>query len=726
MSEKENTINLKKCKKTWVETPTIFQMEATECGAASLGMILSYHGHDVALEQLRIDCGISRNGSTASSIIAAGQLYGLECHGYRRSIKNLLTTKCPCIIHWQFMHFVVFEGVKKGKVYINDPASGRRELTFKELDESYTGIVITFDKTDKFVKNKRKSPIFSLIKERISGEKNAVRSLVIMGLIIAVPGIIIPIISKVFIDDILLANNPDWTFKLLIFMGATILFKIVFSWLKSSTLNFLSTKIALISGNKFTRHMLRLPINFYEQRFAGDLVDRIENNTKVNDFVYNELSRTILNIFIAMFYFVILVFYSPFLTLIGVFGVIINLFVNFKVSKSLGARNMKLAKDNGRFIGVLYSGVKMSDSLKAAGAENKFVSRSLGYQVVNIENQQEIAKITQILTSIPTAITKVFNIFILMVGGKLVIDGEMTVGDLTAFTSLMEAFSTPVNSLATFSTKLQSLKADISRVQDIENYSEAIQFTKTDYIPLEEKLYGNVELRNICFGYSKLEKPILDNFNLELKSGRSVALVGATGSGKSTVGKLIGGLFDAWSGDVLFDDKPLREIDPLYFSSSVATVSQEISIFSGTIKDNITLWNKHIKDEDIIKAAKDACIHDDIIATDHDYDELLDEGGTNISGGQRQRIEIARALVNNPTVLILDEATSALDPITEQTVMQNIKRRGCASIIVAHRLSTIRDCDEIIVLDHGSIVERGSHSELIAKKGSYYELVRTM
>ena len=716
----------KSFRKTWVKTPTVFQMEAAECGAASLGMILAYYGCNVPLEQLRIDCGVSRNGSTAGSIMTASEKYYLECHGYRKETDDLLKMETPCIIHWQFRHFVVYEGIKHGKIYINDPAAGRRELSYEELDGNFTGIVLSFKPTDKFVKREKQNSLLMLIKKRTKNQKAAIAALFLYGLILVAPGLIIPIFSKVFVDSILLGGNTSWTFALLVFMVCTILFQAIFSWLRSKTLVKLSTKISLTSNIELITHLFKLPINFFEQRFPGELVNRIDNNNSVNDFISGELAQTVLNVFVAIFYLVLLLFYSPFLTLLGCIGLAINIVANITISKRLKELTLKNSKDNGSYYGILFSGIKMTDSLKAAGAERKFVSRVLGHYANNVNSEQRIVRANQIMSSIPPVVSKIFDIAILMFGAKIVIDGNMTIGDLTAFTSLMGSFAAPINSLASFFTRINTLKADIDKVEDIMNYEVAPQFLVTKFDEQFDKLSGNCDLTNISFGYNPLASPVIKDFNMRIRAGHSVALVGASGSGKSTVGKLISGLNDAWTGDVLFDGMKIRDIDPLFFTSSVSTVSQEVFIFAGSIKDNITLWNDQINNEDIIQAAKDACIHDDILKKDNAYEELLEENGTNLSGGQRQRIEIARALVNNPSLLVLDEATSALDPIVEEKVINNIKKRGCACVVIAHRLSTIRDCDEIIVLDHGTIAERGNHEELLKNKGIYYELIKTM
>ena len=725
MANKENV--LKGYKKTWVKTPTTYQMEATECGAASLSMVLGYFGAHIPLEQLRIDCGVSKDGCNAKNILRAGRKYGLICKGYSVSVEKLLKQKPPCIIHWNFNHFVVFEGVKNGHIYINDPGPGRRELTLEDIEDSFTGIMLTFEKGENFAPSKKKNTLFAMIQRRLKGQTGEIVWLLIAGLILVFPGMIIPVFSQIFIDDVLSGGNTDWIGALLAAMIATLLFQQFFTWLRSKVLQNLNIKMMLLSGYKFLDHMFKLPINFFEQRYAGDLVQRVGNNTNVNNFLSGELAETVLNVIVAIFYLILLLLYSPVLTLIGVAGVAITLGTSIYLSKSLESLSTKSQQDQGKLTGSVYSGLSVMNTLKATGTENEYVARILGNSARYADSEQTIGRTAQISQELPDAITKVFNILVLMVGGKLVIDGNITAGTLVAFSELLGSFTSPVNKLAGFMQKLQTLKADMARVEDIENYDISRQFKPNpDRVTFKDKLTGKVELKDVSFGYSVLKPPLITDFSFKLEPGKTIALVGSSGSGKSTVGKLISGLNDAWEGEVLFDDVPLRNIPENIYTMSVSTVSQDIFLFAGTVKENLTLWNNTVMDEDIVRAAKDACIHDTIIRHPGAYEYRLSEGGSNFSGGQRQRLEIARALINNPTVLVLDEATSALDPIVEKQVMDNIRRRGCTCIIIAHRLSTIRDCDEIIVMDQGHIVQRGTHDEMKAIEGPYHELIKTV
>ncbi len=712
--------------KKYAKTPTIFQMEATECGAASLSMIMGYYGKFIALEQMRIETGVSRDGCNAKNILRAARKFGLEAKGYRKDLDGLLECKAPCIIHWNFNHFVVWEGVKGKYAYINDPAMGRRKLSIQEVDDCFTGIVLTFEKTENFAKEKRKKTLLHFIKNRLKGQYSSLLALVLIGLCLVFPGLIIPVFSQVFIDDILLGGNTKWMTVFLVIMGATVLFQALLTIYRNIMLEQLQNKLSLISAHDFLSHMFRLPMSFFDQRYSGDLAERVENNNNVSNFLAGDLAETVLNILVAVFYLILLIIYSPILTVIGVCCVALNLLLAKFTSDTIANFTMKMQQDYGKLVGAVFAGLNITSTLKASGAENEYVGRIQGYYAKSILLEQKIGKKQQVLNAVPELADEIVNVLVLMVGGALVIKGQMTAGMLVAYTSLLGSFINPINKLMEFIQKIQTLKADMSRVEDIMKYEEDEKFKETEEVSMNTKLSGEIELKDISFGYSILEQPLVSDFSFHLESGKSIAFVGASGSGKSTVSKVISGLYMPWGGEVLMDGVNLRQIPKEIVSSSISTVSQSITLFSGTIKDNLTMWNKNILDEDIVKAAKDACIHDMITIKPEAYEYKLTEGGSNLSGGQRQRLEIARALVTNPSILVMDEATSALDPIVEKEIVDNIKRRGCTCVIVAHRLSAIRDCDEIIVMEHGKIVQRGSHDELVNVEGHYQRLIQNI
>ena len=712
---------------TYAKTPTIYQMEATECGAASLSMIFSYFGKNIPLEQMRIETGVSRDGCNAGNIMRCAKKYGLDCHGYRREPAALRELQPPCIIHWNFNHFVVFEGFKGKYAYINDPAMGRRKLTMEELDDSFTGVVLTFAKTDAFVKEKKKNTMMSFVKHRLKGQYATLFKLLFIGLLLVFPGLLFPVLSQVFMDDVLVGGNTSWFTKLILFMCATLLLQACLTIYRNVVLARLQKKMVLLSAREFLHNMFRLPIAFFDQRYVGDLSGRVSNNANVSVFLAGELAETALNIFVSIFYLILLLVYSPILTAIALATVLVNLVVVKITSNMLSNASIKMQQDSGKLAGAVCAGLSITSTLKASGAENEYVGRILGYNAKTICTEQKMSKTQQVINAIPDAVKMLGDVLILIVGGLIVINGNMTIGMLVAFTTLFGSFSEPVDALVGFVKNIQTTKADINRVEDIMKYPPDEKFVATTgKRQMKTKLDGSVELENIAFGYSKLKDPIVTDFSFKIDCGSSIAFVGSSGCGKSTVSKIVSGLYKPWQGRLLFDGIPVEEIPNEVMNASVSTVSQNITLFSGTVRDNLTMWNSSISESDMIAAAKDACIHDVISQKPGAYDYKLTEGATNLSGGQRQRLEIARALATNPTVLIMDEATSALDPVVEKKIMDNIKRRGCTCVIVAHRLSAIRDCDQIIVMNRGQIVQRGSHDELAQIDGHYKRFISNL
>ena len=701
-------------------------MEATECGAASLSMILGYYGKFLPLEQLRIETGVSRDGCNMKNIMRAGRKLGLEVHGYRKEFNELFEMPVPSIIHWNFHHFVVWEGRKGKYCYINDPAVGRRKLTVQELDDSFTGVIMTFEPTEEFTKTKKTDTLFSFLMERLNGQKTEIAALILLGLFLVIPGIIVPAFSRIFVDDILIGGNDTWMTKLALAMLITAAFKCALIVYRSVLLQKLQKRMILMDAKDFVHHMFRLPINFFSQRYAGDLSQRIQNNNSVIFFLTGDLAENLLNCLVMFFYMIILFMYSPVLTCIGVAVVLFNAFVMYRCSKYIQDMSMKSQQDKGELVGSLFAGLSITSTLKASGTENEYISRLLGSHSKVVEMEQTMGLRQESLNAIPQVTQNILDIVILTIGGVMVIRGELTMGMLVAFTGLLTSFTEPVGVLAGFIQKIQTTRSDMARVNDILKYKEDDKFDEAEHEDLTGKLTGRVRLDKVAFGYDILKEPLIKDFSFELKSGCSIALVGASGSGKSTVAKLCSGLFSPWEGEIIFDGIPVKKIPPEVLSASISTVSQEINLFSGTIRDNLTMWNKYVMDKDMVQAAKDACIHDYITSHPGAYDYVLSEGGRNLSGGQKQRIEIARALVSDPSILIMDEATSALDPVTEKEVLDNIKRRGCTCIIVAHRLSAIRDCDEIIVMEQGKIVQRGTHDELAVTEGHYKRLIQNI
>ena len=595
------------------------------------------------------------------------------------------------------------------------------------MDDGFTGIVLTFSPTADFVKEKKKSTLLKFIKSRVKGQINILFRLLFIGFLLVFPGLVFPVLSQIFMDDVLVAGNTSWFTKLIFFMVATVLLQIILTIYRNRVLVKFQKKMVLLSARDFLSNMFRLPISFFDQRYVGDLSNRVSNNANVSDFLAGDLAETALNIFVVIFYLALLILYSPILTLIAVVTVIVNIIVVKITSNMISNASIKLQQDAGKLQGAVCAGISITSTLKASGAESAYVSRILGYNAKTIELEQKLSKTQSIINAIPDAIKMFADVLIILIGGYMVIEGNMTVGMLVAFSTLFGSFSEPIDKLVGFVKNLQTTKADINRVEDISKYPIDDKFLScNNKRDIKTKINGSVELKNIAFGYSKLKPPIVSEFSFKIDCGSSIAFVGSSGCGKSTVSKIVSGLYLPWEGEVYFDDIPVNEIPNEVLNASISTVSQNITLFSGSIRDNLTMWNSKISESDMIAAAKDACIHDVISQKPGAYDFILSEGGTNLSGGQRQRLEIARALSTNPTVLIMDEATSALDPVIEKKILDNIKRRGCTCVIVAHRLSAIRDCDQIIVMSGGKIVQRGTHSELSEVDGHYRQFMRTI
>ena len=709
------------------KTPTVFQMEVTECGAASLAMIFGYFGKFIPLEQMRIEVDVTRDGCNAGNIMRAAKRHGLECKGFRKEPEALREIETPCIIHWNFAHFVVFEGFKKGYAYLNDPAIGRRKLTIEELDEGFTGIILTFKLTDAFQKEKKQNTAWELIAARLKGQYAVLFTLFYIGLLLVFPGLVLPILSQTFIDDILVAGYTDWITKILVFMASLVVLKAGLHFYRDLILQKLRSKLTLTTGMSFLSHMLRLPINFFDQRYAGDLVSRMQNNKELSEFLAGDLAETILNILIAVFYLVILFMYSPVMTLIGLLHVAVLIALVVLSKQFISAAAIKQQMSSGKLYGAICTGLSITDTLKASGVENEYVARVLGYHAKNANLEQEQIRFQKIINAIPGAAQNITNVLHVMVGGLLVINGSMSMGMLSAFCSLFASFIEPVNSLVQVAQKIQKLKANINRVEDVQRYPEDIRYENDEKLKKNNrKLSGEIVLQDISFGYSALKPPLIEHFHFALNSGETIAFVGPSGCGKSTAAKVVSGLYRPWSGQILLDGQPMEQIPKSCLTASVATVSQNITLFSGSIRDNLTMWNQAVLEDDMIAAAKDACIHDFIVSCPGGYDYDLSENASNLSGGQRQRLEIARALTTKPSILIMDEATSALDPIVEKQVMDNIRRRGCTCIIVAHRLSTIRDCDQIVVMRDGKIIQAGNHKNLMSEDGYYRSFVQNI
>ncbi|MEW6363693.1 MAG: NHLP family bacteriocin export ABC transporter peptidase/permease/ATPase subunit [Acidobacteriota bacterium] len=710
-----------------VKTPTVLQMEVVECGAAALASVLGYHGRVVPLEELRVECGVSRDGSKANNMLRAARSYGMIAKGFRKEPAELRELSLPMIVFWNFNHFVVVEGWGKGLVYINDPACGPKTVSEDEFDESFTGVALTFEPGPDFTKGGVRRSLYRALASRLPGSETALAYIVLAGLMLVIPGIVIPTFTKVFVDDYLVAGMDSWIKPLLLAMGLTAVMRGVLTWLQQRFLLRLQTRMTLSSSSKFLWHVLHLPIEFFSQRFGGEIGSRVAINDRIGQLLSGDLATSVLNLVTLVFYAALMFRYDRVLTLVGILVCLLNIEGLRLVSRKRTDLNQRYLQESGKLLGTGMRGLQMIESLKACGSESDLFSRWAGYQAKAMNAQQQMGLYTLILSALPSLLSSLNTVAILGIGGLRIMDGHLSMGMLVAFQSLMSSFTDPVNKLVNLGGTLQEAEGDMNRLEDVLRCDVEKSITGAESASGSSQaagtLAGSLELRNVTFGYSRLDPPLIADFSLVLKPGDRVALVGATGSGKSTISRLASGLYQPWQGTVLLDGMPRDQIPRDLITNSVAMVDQDIFMFEGSVRDNLTLWDTTVSEADLIRAAKDASIHEDIAARQGGYDCRVAEAGRNFSGGQRQRMEIARALVGNPSVLVLDEATSALDTRTEATIDDNLRRRGCTCLIVAHRLSTIRDCDEIIVLDRGTVVQRGTHDELVKVEGPYAELI---
>ncbi len=706
------------------KTPVVMQMEALECGAASLCMILAYYGKWVPLEQARTDCGVSRDGSNAKNIVLAAKQYGLDAGGYRLEPDELFEEgQFPCIVHWEFNHFIVVEGISGNKVHVNDPGRGSITISKERFDEGFTGIALMFEPTDDFVADGKQRSVVSFAKERLKGSLPALMFVVITTVITSLTTIVSSGFSRIFMDQLLPGINEEWVFPFFTGLGVITALQITASWIQAVYQLRINGKMDAVGSTSYMWKILRLPMEFFSQRMAGDIQGRMLSNATIAGTVVNTVGPLVLNTAMMIFYLVVMIRYSLLLTCVGLVSVFINAGISRYISNKRVNVTRVMMRDSGKLASATVNAVDMIETIKASGAENGFFEKWAGYQASVNTQTVRYRKQDLMLGIIPGVISSAMNILVSCIGIGLIIKGDFTVGMVLAFQGFMTEFMAPAGQLIGAVQLIQEMRTSMERIEDVMNYPDDPQFMADTEVDRYDKLGGTLSMQNVTFGYSKLAEPLIVDFNLELKQGDRVAFVGATGSGKSTLSKLISGLYQPWSGQILFDGRPIGDIDRNIFRGSVAVVDQDITLFEDTISDNIKMWDSSIEDFEMIMAARDARIHDDIMQRSGNYRYKITEGGRDFSGGQRQRLEIARVLAQDPTMVILDEATSALDAKTEFEVVQSIKDRGITCIVIAHRLSTIRDCDEIIVLDHGKVVERGTHTELMKKNGAYKMLV---
>ena len=708
------------------KVPVIMQMEDLECGAACLAMIMAYYQKWVPLEQVRIDCGVSRDGSKAKNMLLAAQNYGFDANGYRMEIDSLKEKgKFPCIIHWDFNHFVVLNGFKRNKACLNDPARGAVEVSMEEFDRCFTGVVLELVPGESFVPSGKRKSTIDFARKRLKGASVAVAFVMVTTAISYVFGIVNPVMTRIFYDRLLTGKNPEWLSPFIAIMALLCAIQLIVEWVRTIYSLRIDGKMSVIGSTSYMWKVLRLPVEFFSQRMTGDIMQREGSNASIAGTLVDTLAPLLLNTIMTVFYLVLMIRYSLILTIVGLLSILLNLLTARLISERRVNISRVQMRDAGKLASTTMAGISMTETIKASGAENGFFAKWAGYQASVNTQTVKFARLNAHLGLIPGFISSAASYVVLFLGILFAINGRFSVGMIMIFSSYLEAFLSPATTLIEVGQTMMEMRTEMERIEDVMQYPEDPYVKEMEVREDQDysKLKGEVELKNVTFGYSRLGEPVIRDFSMHLSPGSRVAIVGASGCGKSTVSKLISGLYLPWSGEILFDGKPIGEIPRSVFTASVAVVDQDIILFEDKIAENIRMWDKSIADFEVILAARDAQLHEDIMERVGGYEGRLTENGKDLSGGQRQRLEIARVLAQDPSIVILDEATSALDAKTEYEVVKAICDRGITCIVIAHRLSTVRDCDEIIVLDHGNVVERGTHDELYRNGGAYAELV---
>lgn len=699
-------------------------MEAVECGAASLAMVLSYYGRWISLEESRTSCGVSRDGASALNVIKAARMYGMEAKGLRVDLDFLDTLKRPAILHWGFCHFLVYCG-KLGPYYvINDPAEGRCFMSREEVGAKFTGICITLQPGENFEKGGNPPSTLSFLTRRLQGAFSALLFSMLSCALLAVVSLSLPVFQQVFTDGIMTGQNAEWGGPFIVVLALVAIYQLIVNGVGALFGMRQRSKLAVVATSKFIWHILRLPMRFFSMRLTGDLISRISEAEQIPILLVQKLAPVVSNLVLLVVYVFFMAHYNQPLTWLVIGATLLVILTTLAIMQIQLNLSRQSERHEGKLVGVTMSCLDNIETIKAAGAEDGFYQRWFNAYNESLRANVKQKTIMAYANTVPMLLTQIAGNLVFIIGCKYILEGYLTIGMLMAFQGFMNTFIDPLQDLIDTSIMMSSMRVKMERVEDIYRTDPDVEACSQDTRDRGTgKLGGEVELRHVTFGYSPLAAPLITDFSMHIAPGKSVAFVGASGCGKSTLASLVSGLYQPWEGEVLYDGKPLNEINRATFTSSLSVINQDSSFFEGSISDNIKLWDESIEDFAMILACRDAQIHDEIARRQGSYQSVMTDGGKNFSGGQRQRMEIASALVKEPMILIMDEATSALDATTEAKVMQNVRNLGITLIIIAHRLSTIRDCDEIIVLDKGVVVERGTHDELMANHNKYYELV---
>ncbi len=710
-----------------VRTPTVLQMENTECGAASLSIVLQHYGRYVPLTQLRELCGVSRDGTDAANLVLAARSFGLDAKGFQKGLDALEQLKPPAILFWEFNHFLVFEGFRGNSVALNDPALGPRTVSREDFDRSYTGIVLTMEPGPEFQRGGRAPSVWPIVLRRMASEPMGVAFILLAGLLLILPQLVMPVFAQIYLDEVIGNAMGNWLKPMLWAMALTIALQVMLQHLQLVGTRSLEKRLTRRFATGFEHHILSLPEKFYSQRHASDIAGRMGINISIAEFIGGRLIPMLTGLVLLVFYLILTFLYSPWLGLLILATTGINALVvqwNLRTQKDA---SLTLQKDAAKSDAVVVSAMRDIETIKAAAIEHDIFRRFAGYQSRLLNTLQDFQLRNARLRLIPNALTTFNEVAVLLLGFFLVIRGDLTLGMLLAAQTIAFSLKGQIEAAISFVQQLQGFSAGVLRLEDVlEQPLDALVASNRDPEsgsgPV--RLSGRIDIQDLRYSFSAIQAPLINGLSLSIHPGMRVALVGGSGSGKSTLAKLLAGIYQPTGGSIQFDGRTLLEHPRAVVVSSLAMVQQEIQLFGCSVRDNLSLWNPAIDEATLLEACREAEIIDVVHGLPEGLDTPLNEGGRNLSGGQRQRLELARALVCNPSILILDEATSALDAETERKLIANLPRRGCTQVIVAHRLSTIRDADLILVMDQGKVIQQGTHETLSQDlTGPYAQLI---
>ena len=708
-----------------MKIPITIQMQPGENGAAALCMLLGYYRRFVPMSEMRDKCVSSRNGSSPEQIIKAAESYDLAGEYVQADADEVFNQKFPLIVHWKKRYYTLIKSVKGDIVTVIDPSRGEYKLKKDKFISLYSGGYFKFEKTADFKTGGHRESLVGLLRPRLRNIRKALVFLFVLSLLCILLDLTLSKFQKNFLDEIIGADN-EMSAEDYFYLGTLYLvmvFFTIFSLLKTALVLQTSRKTSAASGSRLFKKMFGQPLKFFEQYSAGELMTRIENNVQLDNSIMQSLVPRFIDVFMTVFYFLMLISYNAVIALVclGIEIIYLIISIQFQNRNAIAARSM--ATSTGSLNTSVLNGMNMIDTIKSTGAERSFYNIWYSSQSQFNENKMTRFKITAMTTLINSLHNSALTIVQLFLGAYFIRHGHFTLGTMALFQTVLNNMRNSLNNCLNSVNTLQSMRTNIERVNDI-NERET-----REPIPLDmsddsvDKLDGSIEVNHICYRYNSGDELAVNDVSLKVGRGQMVALVGSTGCGKSTLLKIMADLYEAESGEVLYSGKKRSEIPDVVFHSSITTVDQETVVFEDSIFSNIKMWDETIEDYEVLVASKDAQIHDRISRERDGYSATMLENGKNFSGGELQRLELARALSHEPTMLFLDEFTSALDALTEDKVIKSIRDKKTTCVIVAHRLSTIVDCDRIYVMDHGKVVEEGTHDELYKLCGLYKKLI---